>query len=289
MQNETAAGAEERQPAESQISREDFKKIIESLLFITDRPLSLARISQTAEVNNTALAREIIEELRQDYAATGRAVQLVEIGGGWQMSTKPEYGRWVRKLFNEKMSAKLSPAALETLAIIAYKQPVTRAEIEAIRGVDIVAPLERVMERGLARIVGKKDTPGKPMVYGTTEEFLRVFGLNKISELPEIAAFAAKGLREAQGDLPFSDALPDIKENIIPLTEEETPAHNYACRRRGAETAAEEELSLEVPAAAPDEAAAAGESRAADAQEIPTDAGQGEVVPGSMEEIDALK
>ncbi len=205
--------------AEELLVKEDYKRIIENLLFITDRPLSAAKISQVAEVNNIQLTRDIIGQLQQEYADTARAVQIVELGGGFQMATKPEYGRWVRKLFNEKMTAKLSPAALETLAIIAYKQPVTRAEIEAIRGVDIVAPLEKIMERGLVKIVGKKDTPGRPLVYGTTEEFLRLFGLNKISELPEIKTFSAKGPKEIQGDLPFSEALPDIKDTILPLNE----------------------------------------------------------------------
>jgi segregation and condensation protein B len=210
---------------ENTLVKEDFKRIIESLLFITDRPLSVEKISQVAEVNNSDLAREIIEELRAEYASAGRAVQISEIGGGFQMSTKPEYGRWVRKLYNEKMSTKLSSAALETLAIIAYKQPITRAEIEAIRGVDIIAPLEKIMERGLVRIVGKKDTPGRPMVYGTTEEFLRIFGLNKMSELPDITSFSDKSVRDAQSDLPFGESLPDIQENILPLTEEEELAN----------------------------------------------------------------
>ncbi len=211
--------AAQTNPAEELLVKEDYKRIIENLLFITDRPLSAAKISQVAEVNNIQLTRDIIGQLQQEYADTARAIQIVELGGGFQMATKPEYGRWVRKLFNEKMTAKLSPAALETLAIIAYKQPVTRAEIEAIRGVDIVAPLEKIMERGLVKIVGKKDTPGRPLVYGTTEEFLRLFGLNKISELPEIKTFSAKGPKEIQGDLPFSEALPDIKDTILPLNE----------------------------------------------------------------------
>ena len=211
--------AAQTNPAEELLVKEDYKRIIENLLFITDRPLSAAKISQVAEVNNIQLTRDIIGQLQQEYADTARAIQIVELGGGFQMATKPEYGRWVRKLFNEKMTAKLSPAALETLAIIAYKQPVTRAEIEAIRGVDIVAPLEKIMERGLVKIVGKKDTPGRPLVYGTTEEFLRLFGLNKISELPEIKTFSNKGPKEIQGDLPFSEALPDIKDTILPLNE----------------------------------------------------------------------
>lgn len=219
QQEQPQQAAEQAHSAEELLVKEDYKRIIENLLFITDRPLSAAKISQVAEVNNIQLTRDIIALLQQEYTDTARAVQIVELGGGYQMATKPEYGRWVRKLFNEKMTAKLSPAALETLAIIAYKQPVTRAEIEAIRGVDIVAPLEKVMERGLVKIVGKKDTPGRPLVYGTTEEFLRLFGLNKISELPEIKTFASKGPKEIQGDLPFSEALPEIKDTILPLNE----------------------------------------------------------------------
>ncbi len=145
-------------------------------------------------------------------------MQVLEIGGGFQMSTKPEYGRWVRQLFNEKSSTKLSNAALETLAIIAYKQPITRAEIESIRGVDIVGPLEKIMERGLVKIVGKKDVPGKPLVYGTTEEFLRLFGLNSLSQLPELKSFATKEIKEVQNDLPFQTPLPKTND-ILPLEE----------------------------------------------------------------------
>ncbi len=205
---------------EEVFSREDYKRIVENLLFITDRPLSAAKLSQVAQINNIQLTKDIVNSLAQEYAQSGRAIQIVELGGGFQMSTKPEYGRWVRALFNEKSSDKLSPAALETLAIIAYKQPVTRAEIEAIRGVDIVGPLEKIMERGLVRVVGRKDAPGKPMVYGTTDEFLRLFGLNHISQLPELKTFESKGPREIQSDLPFGPSLPQVKEAILPLEEE---------------------------------------------------------------------
>jgi segregation and condensation protein B len=258
--------------------RDNFKKVIETLLFITDRPLSLAKLSQVSEVNDAVLARDIVEELRRGYAAASSAVQILEIGGGFQMSTKPEYGRWVRKLFNEKMSGRLSPAALETLAIIAYKQPVTRAEIEAIRGVDVAAPLERIVERGFVRITGKKDTPGRPMVYGTTEEFLRMFGLNKISELPDIASFAGKGLKEIQSDLPFSEALPDIKENIIPLTPEEALSHNYPRH------AAQDEISEEPPQPA-HTPVPAQEHETQDETPRP----HSEAVAGAMETLDELK
>lgn len=206
--------------AQDLFDNEDLKKIVETLLFITDRPVKPARIADVVEKTDTKRVREVIMELQNEYAVRGSAVQIVEIGGGFQMSTKPEYGRWVRRLYNEKMTTKLSNAALETLAIIAYKQPITRAEMEGIRGVDVAGPLEKLIERSLVRVVGKKDTIGRPMVYGTTDEFLRLFGLNKISELPDLQVFAAKSLQEKQADLPFGEPLPPLGEPaIIPVEE----------------------------------------------------------------------
>ena len=202
------------------LQTDDLKKIVETLLFITDRPVKPGRLADVIDGTSVKQIREVITALQDEYAAQGRAMQIVEIGGGFQMSTKPEYGRWVRKLYNEKMTTKLSNAALETLAIIAYKQPITRAEMEAIRGVDVAGPLERLLERSLVRVVGKKDTVGRPMVYGTTDEFLRMFGLNKLAELPDLQVFAAKNVHEKQEDLPFGEPLPPIAEPaIIPLEE----------------------------------------------------------------------
>lgn len=205
---------------EELLPSEDVKQIVETLLFITDRPVKPSRLAEVIENTDTRQVREIINQLKDEYAVRGSALQIVEIGGGFQMSTKPEYGRWVRRLYNEKMTTRLSNAALETLAIVAYKQPITRAEMEAIRGVDVAGPLEKLLDRGLVRVVGKKDTIGRPMVYGTTDEFLRMFGLNKISELPDLQVFAAKSLQEKQEDLPFGEPLPPLGEPaIIPLEE----------------------------------------------------------------------
>ena len=198
----------------------EFKQIVETLLFITDRPLKPTRIADVIDGVDARRVREMILEIQADYLRRNSALRVVELGGGFQMSTKPEYGRWVRRLYNEKMTTKLSNAALETLAIVAYKQPITRAEMEAIRGVDVAGPLERLLERSLVRVVGKKDTVGRPMVYGTTDEFLRMFGLNKISDLPDLQVFAAKSLREKQAALPFGEPLPPLAEPaIIPLEE----------------------------------------------------------------------
>ncbi len=224
----SAAVPPEKQPTSAAPAEEpfelvptsEFKQIVETLLFITDRPLKPSRIADVIDGVDARRVREMILEIQSDYIRRNSAIQVVELGGGFQMSTKPEYGRWVRRLYNEKMTTKLSNAALETLAIVAYKQPITRAEMEAIRGVDVAGPLERLLERSLVRVVGKKDTVGRPMVYGTTDEFLRMFGLNKISDLPDLQVFAAKSLREKQEDLPFGEPLPPLAEPaIIPLEE----------------------------------------------------------------------
>lgn len=211
---------ESTEQAPALLQSEDLQKIIETLLFITDRPVKVSRLVDVIENTTAKEVREAIHKLQDDYTVRGSAVQILEIAGGFQMCTKPEYGRWVRRLYNEKMTTRLSNAALETLAIIAYKQPLTRAEMEAIRGVDVAGPLEKLLDRGLVRVVGRKDTIGHPMVYGTTDEFLRMFGLNKVSELPDLQVFAAKNLEEKQADLPFGDPLPPLGEpRIIPLEE----------------------------------------------------------------------
>lgn len=213
------AQTEDEKPFEL-VPTSEFKQIVETLLFITDRPLKPGRIADVIDGVDARRVREMILEIQDDYLRRNSAIQVVEVGGGFQMSTKPEYGRWVRRLYNEKMTTKLSNAALETLAIIAYKQPITRAEMEAIRGVDVAGPLERLLERSLVRVVGKKDTVGRPLVYGTTDEFLRMFGLNKVSDLPDLQVFAAKSLHEKQEDLPFGEPLPPLAEpGIIPLEE----------------------------------------------------------------------
>lgn len=222
MEENTQSVAAQMPATPELLATDDAKQIIENLLFITDRPLKPSRIAEVVETVNAKRVLEIIDELAKEYENTGRSIRILEIGGGYQMCTKPEYGRWVRKLYNEKMTTRLSNAALETLAIIAYKQPVTRAEMEMIRGVDVAAPLEKLLERGLVRVLGKRDTIGRPMVYGTTDEFLRLFGLNKLSELPDLQIFAAKQLQEKQEDLPFDEKLPPIGEPAILALEEET-------------------------------------------------------------------
>lgn len=168
--------------------------ILEALLFATDEPLTIRQLidifAMTAE---GALPRSVngdmllgaIEELNREYEAAGRAFRIVKIAGGYQFATRPAFSVWLGKMIKERSRRKLSPAALESLAVIAYKQPVTKPELEAIRGVNADYVLRSLLERNLVTIVGRAATPGRPLLYGTTRDFLKHFGLNDLSELPK--------------------------------------------------------------------------------------------------------
>ncbi|MCX7905859.1 MAG: SMC-Scp complex subunit ScpB [Elusimicrobiales bacterium] len=168
------------------MEREDLLKVIETLLFITDEPLTSSKISKICELNDDKLVESIIEELRYRYDSQNSAISIVKVAGGWQMATRPQYSLWVRKLYSTRLNLRLSNAALEVLGIIAYRQPITRAEIEAIRGVDSSGPIETLLERKLITSIGRKEVIGRPIMYGTTDEFLKQFGLNSIEDLPKI-------------------------------------------------------------------------------------------------------
>lgn len=170
------------------------KKVLETLLFITDHPLSVERISKICETKEEKI-KEALDSIQEDYA--GKTLQIMRVAGGYQMATRREYAPWVRRLYHNRMTVRLSSAALETLAIIAYKQPITRADIEKIRGVEIIGPLETLIERRLVTPVGRKESVGRPMLYGTTDEFLRQFGLNGLEDLPSLEKFSAK--KEGEG------------------------------------------------------------------------------------------
>lgn len=169
----------------------EVKKIVEALLFAADQPVNDIIIkSILGDVAKGQDIEAIVKEIGDDYARREGPIELRFIAGGWQLSTKKEFGSWVRRLYKERTTLKLSNSALETLAVIAYKQPVTRAEIEEIRGVEVAGVLETILERKLVRIVGRKEAVGRPLLYGTTQEFLRHFGLAHLSELPSIEEMA---------------------------------------------------------------------------------------------------
>ena len=167
----------------------ELKKALETLLFIADHPLSVEGLAQLCEVKNQERVKALLDELKAVYDGEERALQIMQVAGGWQMSTRPAYSLWVRKLYHNKMTVRLTQAALETLCIVAYKQPLTRAEIEAIRGVEVIGPLDTLTERRLITVVGRRETTGRPILYGTTTEFLRQFGLNTLSDLPKLESF----------------------------------------------------------------------------------------------------
>ncbi len=175
----------------------ELKKVLETLLFITDAPLPVGRISQLCEVKNKERLEGLLQELRREYDEQGRTLQVMQVAGGWQLATRPEYGLWVRKLYQNKMTVRLTQAALETLCIIAYKQPLTRAEIEAIRGVEVIGPLETLTQRKLITVVGRRESIGRPILYGTTSEFLRQFGLNSLDDLPKLESFNIENVAAA--------------------------------------------------------------------------------------------
>ncbi|UCG57247.1 MAG: SMC-Scp complex subunit ScpB [Phycisphaerales bacterium] len=161
------------------------ESVVEAVLFASDEPLSEARLAGIVDLSAKQM-RQHIETLNEKYRAGGNAFRIEQIAGGYQMLTLSQYNHWLRKLHRARSDSKLSPAALETLAIIAYKQPVIRADIEAIRGVAAGEMIRGLMYKGLVKIVGRAEVLGRPMLYGTTRKFLEVFGLNSLKDLPKI-------------------------------------------------------------------------------------------------------
>jgi segregation and condensation protein B len=162
---------------------------MEALLFISGSPLPLDSLSSIFEEATKEQIEAQLEMLRQECDTRGSGLMLAEVAGGYQLTTRPEYAGWIRKFKSSKGPTKLSRPALETLAIVSYKQPITRMEVEAIRGVNVGGIIRNLMERRLVKIVGKKDVPGKPMLYGTSMEFLNYFGLKDLSALPTLKEF----------------------------------------------------------------------------------------------------
>src|SRR5438477_1896908 len=187
-------------------------RVIEALLFSAQKPLSIREIATAiksaedpaaAEPNEFARLREAevaaaLEQLKIEYVEQQRAFQLIEKAEGWQFATDSQYARWVRQLFPASKPARLSAPALETLAIIAYRQPITRADVEAVRGVNIDGVLQTLMGRGLVKIAGRAEIPGRPLLYETTQFFLDHFGLRNLDELPNVSELRTRHLPKAR-------------------------------------------------------------------------------------------
>lgn len=173
-------------PVES-LGREESKRILYALLFVSDRPLSAARLAEAFGDADKEVVENLLRELTKEInSQTSSPYHLQEIGGGYQLVTKPEFAPYIRRLFQIKRSKRLSKAVLETLAIVAYKQPVTRAEVEAIRGVSVAHAFDQLLERRLIKITGTADAPGRPKLHRTSDEFLVQFGLKSLKELPTL-------------------------------------------------------------------------------------------------------
>ncbi|MBH0179479.1 MAG: SMC-Scp complex subunit ScpB [Nitrospira sp.] len=214
------------------VAERELKAILESLLFVSPEPLSAVRLVAVLGDVTKAEVERTLRSLGEDLEQEGRGIRLVEVAGGYRLVTKQEYASWIKRLDKAKSAAKLSRSALESLAIIAYKQPLVRSEIEEIRGVETSGVVRTLLERKLVRIVGRKEVPGRPIMYGTTKFFLEHFGLNDLSQLPPLREFKELGEAE-QALLPMDDALP--------VTADEAATGNVA---KSIEAVCQESLSL---------------------------------------------
>lgn len=167
-------------------SPDEVKRIVEALLFAVPEPISVRKISEIIEGTEAKEIREVIQQLRDEYDSHDRVFQIEEIANGFQLLSRPEYHEWISKIRKKSGESKLSQPAQETLSIIAYKQPIIRAEIEAIRGVQSGQMIRTLIEKGLVKITGRDEVLGRPLLYGTTTKFLDHFGLKSIKDLPKV-------------------------------------------------------------------------------------------------------
>ena len=202
----------------------DLKRVVEGLLFVAEGPLSVAQLARVLEESDKDKIQTALDELTAEYSDLGRAFELVEVAGGYRLRTRSQLAPWLRRLKNQQ-TTRLSRAALESLAIIAYRQPVLKAEIERIRGVEVGGVLRMLMEKDLVKVVGRRDLPGRPLIYGTTKRFLEVFDLKDLKDLPtieEMEALAGEGIA-LEGPMAEEgpDEAPLFREHPLPPEEDD--------------------------------------------------------------------
>ncbi|MGC8738457.1 MAG: SMC-Scp complex subunit ScpB [Candidatus Hydrogenedens sp.] len=168
------------------LDRDQTKQAIHALLFVSDKPLSVSRIAEIVGDIDSEVVKSLLEEIKAEINDSNLPYILKEIAGGYQLLVRPLFAPFIRKFLQVKKTRRMSPALLETLAIIAYKQPITRVEVEAIRGVSVAHAFEQLQERNLIRVCGVSELPGRPKLYRTTDEFLLMFGLNSLQDLPNV-------------------------------------------------------------------------------------------------------
>lgn len=170
------------------------KSLIEAILFISGETLTASQLKSTGEFSETEV-KSLMDELIHEYRERDSGILIAEVAGGWRMLTNPEYGEWIKKFVGSQKAQRLSMASLETLGIIAYKQPIIKAEIDELRGVNSDGVIKTVLEKRLIKVVGRKEAPGRPLLYGTTREFLEYFGLKDLTGLPTL-----KELQREEGE-----------------------------------------------------------------------------------------
>jgi segregation and condensation protein B len=200
-------------------SSAELRAIVEALVFVAPQPLTLRELGRVLPGIERSAIKVALAELREDYAREGRGLQLVEVAAGWQITTRPEYNDRVRELIDPKAPTRLSIQALETLAVIAYKQPVTLPEVIELRGVKSGGVVKTLLDKRLIKIVGRKEVVGRPILYGTTKEFLLHFGMKDLSELPRIEEFA-EVLGEEVDVIGLKRAIEAPRPAEVPLSEE---------------------------------------------------------------------
>lgn len=229
----------------------DIKKVIEALLFVSDKPLLNREIKAVIknDLPENIKVEDIMKELQQEYEQLDRSFELKFVADGWTFATKSQYSSWIKILLKEKTILKLSPSAMEVLAIIAYKQPITRAEIDNVRGVDSGGVIDTLTDRKFIKIVGRKETLGRPLLYGTTQEFLRHFGLSHLSELPVIENekdVLTEQKETVQEQLPFDNTASEAVQQKSPEQTEQTKEMQLQENSTNTESAVEKEQSANI-------------------------------------------
>lgn len=192
--------------------KSNLKSVIESMLFVSGEPLSLRELSNNLEIKDKVI-EEVIKEMMNEYEEKSRGIKLISIDGAYQLVTKSENSDYIQKLLKKNKKHSLSQASIESLAIIAYKQPITRIDIDEIRGVKSESAIQKLVERGLIKDIGRLEVPGRPILYGTTDEFLRQFGLKTIKELPSLDLYSDKETQSSMEVL--NKALYDINSDSV--------------------------------------------------------------------------
>lgn len=182
------------------MDKDSLKPILEAIIFASEPPVSIDRIMNVLEGERRDEVKAVLKEMLEEFKNPQRGIFLEEVAGGYQFRTRPEFASWLKKLFKIGPQ-RLSKPSMETLAMIAYKQPITRMEIEELRGVDTGGVLKTLMDRNLIKVIGRKDVPGRPQVYGTTKEFLEVFDLKDLSSLPTLKEIQIPEEEELAGEI----------------------------------------------------------------------------------------